>query len=202
MSVLNMATIVLNLESRYQADSTFDGHTIEAFGLVNDSPHRAKNGWIGIYVGKSHTVEKYPLIINGLPYLLNKPGVGHNVEIDLFLVDDRTELPDIDMLEGHPRWYERKRIEVETEKGNVFMPYVYFNDTVEDSGKHHKSYTQNTYMDDWDTRVYNSGYNYGWDYVSEYCECANPEPMRDYDETYCDICYGEISGSIDELETF
>ena len=155
-----------------------------------------------VYVGKSHTVEKYPLIIEGLPYLLNKPGVGHNVEIDLFLVDDRTELPDIDMLEGHPRWYERKRVEVETEKGNVFMPYVYFNDTVEDSGKHHKSYTQNTYFDDWDTRAYNSGYNYGWDYVSEYCECANPEPIRDYDETYCDICYGEISGSIDELETF
>ena len=58
------------------------------------------------------------------------------------------------------------------------MPYVYFNDTVEDSGKHHKSYTQNTYFDDWDTRAYNSGYNYGWDYVSEYCECANPEPIR------------------------
>ena len=148
-----------------------------------------------MYIGSGQTVDKYPMIVNGIPYLLNKPGVGHNVDIDLFLVDNETELPSIDSLEGHPNWYERKRVEVMTDKGNVFMPQVYFNDTVKDTGVYEQTFTQHTY-DNWDTRSFNGG----WDYVSEQCHCSNPEPVLDYGDVYCDICYGDLTHNKDFYE--
>tara|TARA_R100001460_G_scaffold16719_6_gene36411 strand:- start:190 stop:1188 length:999 start_codon:yes stop_codon:yes gene_type:complete len=134
------------------------------------------------YVGSGETVDKYPMVVKGIPYLLNRVGDGHNVDIDLFLVD-KDAMMDIDMLEGHPHWYQRKRIEVITNKGNVFMPYVYFNDN-HDNGEYHKTYTE----DVWDYNGYD-GYN---DYISDECTCANPEPIMDYGDCYCDVCYGTI----------
>ncbi|QDP56274.1 MAG: putative gamma-glutamylcyclotransferase [Prokaryotic dsDNA virus sp.] len=135
------------------------------------------------YVGSGETVDKYPMVIDGIPFLINRPGEGHNVDIDLFLVTG-DQLMDIDMLEGNPNWYERKKAEVITDKGNVFLPYIYFNDT-RDTGVYHKTYTQQP--------IYNSysGYNRGWDYVDEYCECENPQFIKDYGDEFCDICYGE-----------
>src|SRR5690606_19141662 len=56
------------------------------------------------FIGSGVTSKKYPLVIDGLPYMLNKPHSGHNVEIDLFKVS-REVLDDIDVLEGHPKWY-------------------------------------------------------------------------------------------------
>ena len=65
------------------------------------------------------------------------------------------------------------------------MPYIYFNDTRDTGVWHHKTYTQES--------IYNGygGYNRGWDYVDEYCECENPQFIQDYGDEFCDICYGE-----------
>ena len=99
------------------------------------------------YAGSGVTSEKFPLIINGLPYVLNKPGVGHNVEVDIFYVN-RKELAELDALEGHPEWYYREEVEVIMNDGGIEYAYLYFNDEVEDNGKHHKTYTQtNKYME-------------------------------------------------------
>lgn len=136
------------------------------------------------YVGSGETVDKYPMVVKGIPYLINRVGDGHNVDIDLFLVD-KDAMMDIDMLEGHPNWYERKRVEVMTNKGNVFMPFVYFNDS-HDNGDYHKTYTEEI----WDYG-YNS-YDGYTEYISDECCCANPEPVMDYGDCYCDVCYGTI----------
>ena len=93
------------------------------------------------YVGPGETLDKYPLIIDGLPYLLNKQGVGNYVEVDLFLVDNDT-FKMLDQLESHPTWYYRERINIDTKDGTVMSAFVYFNDTVDDTGVHHKTYTQ------------------------------------------------------------
>ena len=33
------------------------------------------------YVGSGETVDKYPMVIESIPFLINRPGEGHNVDI-------------------------------------------------------------------------------------------------------------------------
>ena len=137
------------------------------------------------YVGPGLTLEKYPLIIEGLPFLLNKPGEGHYVNVDLFLVDNDT-LRMIDMLEGHPSWYFREKIEVDTQDGTVLTASIYFNET-EDTGIHHREYTQ-----EFRSHSYAEEMEENFRYVE--CKCESPESVwDDYDsEYYCISCMKTI----------
>ena len=63
----------------------------------------------------------------------------HNVEVDVFLVN-KQDFIDIDGLEGHPNWYKREIIPIELNDGNTVDAWIYFNDTIQDSGEHHHSY--------------------------------------------------------------
>ena len=94
------------------------------------------------YVGGGTTKNKYPLVKDGLPYVINKPGIGHNIEVDVFKVADQT-FKDIDSLEGHPIWYKREQITVMV-KGKEVVCWLYFNPTVELKPHHKflKTYTQ------------------------------------------------------------
>ena len=91
------------------------------------------------------TKDKYPLVVDGLPYLFEKKGEGYNVKVDVFKVSD-ANLKNIDMLEGHPRWYKRKQIPIIV-KGRELMCWVYFNPQEESrwNGKNHtESYEYQT----------------------------------------------------------
>ncbi len=93
-----------------------------------------------IYMGSAVTADKYPLIIDGLPFLSPKQGIGHHVEVDVFRVDDET-FADLDGLEGHPRWYVREQVPVVLDNGRkVVTAWVYFNDVNIEGKEHHKSY--------------------------------------------------------------
>lgn len=95
------------------------------------------------FVGSGTTTDKYPLVVSGLPYLIEEKGVGYNVDVDVFKVTD-SKLKDLDLLEGHPRWYCRKQINI-TLKGKQVLCWIYFN-IKEVSGNRllHKSYVQAT----------------------------------------------------------
>jgi len=94
------------------------------------------------HLGKGKTEDKYPLIIKGLPYLVEKKGVGHNVEVDVFKVSDPI-LKQLDALEGHPRWYRRKQIPIKMRDGRVLTCWIYFNILEDEKGhQFHKSYEQ------------------------------------------------------------
>ena len=94
------------------------------------------------YVGSGNTQDKYPLIIQGLPYVVNKKGVGHNVKVDVFKVSNTT-FKDLDNLEGHPRWYRRELIPIKLSSGKVINCWLYFNPQKITKGtKFHKTYTQ------------------------------------------------------------
>jgi len=78
------------------------------------------------HVGAGHTKDLYPLVVSNLPYLIDEKGVGHNVCVDVFKVDDST-LSRLDMLEGHPRWYCRRQIQIKMKNGAVLSCWIYFN---------------------------------------------------------------------------
>lgn len=125
----------------YSKQNVLDLEFLAVYGTLK---YRASNYFSYLqqseYLGEAETVNKHPLIIDGLPYLLSKKGEGHHVDVDVFLVSKRT-MEDVDQLEGHPQWYKRKKTKVKLkETGDVVSAWTYFNDTIEDSGVYHKSY--------------------------------------------------------------
>ena len=91
------------------------------------------------FVGSGTTQDRYPLIVKGLPYLINEKGKGYNVEVDVFNVDMPT-LQSLDALEGHPHWYRRKEINILV-NGSARKCWIYFNISHKSKGeKYHKSY--------------------------------------------------------------
>ena len=94
------------------------------------------------HVGKGKTQDNYPLIISGLPYLLDMKGIGHNVEVDVFKVTD-AKVKELDALEGHPHWYRRSQIPIKMKDGRVLTCWIYFNLAEKYKGQEvHESYTQ------------------------------------------------------------
>jgi gamma-glutamylaminecyclotransferase len=94
------------------------------------------------FVGSGVTKNKYPLLIQGLPYMVDQKGEGHNVEVDIFKVSDAT-LGSLDMLEGHPRWYVRKEIPIFTD-GRILTCWLYFNPKeIHSHSQMYKRYVQN-----------------------------------------------------------
>jgi len=81
------------------------------------------------HIGKGKTQDKYPLVVNGLPYLLDEKGKGKNVVVDVFKVSDQ-QLTRIDQLESHPHWYTRKQIPIMV-NGKPILCWTYFNQEAE-----------------------------------------------------------------------
>ena len=77
----------------------------------------------GIFIGEAETVEKYPLIGSGIPYLIDSPNheYGHHVRGEVYTIAVKN-MSFIDRLEGHPRWYERRvrRVKLVSELQNPF----------------------------------------------------------------------------------
>ena len=69
--------------------------------------HRVMQRAGGEFIGKARTFNKYPLVVEGLPYLLDSRGDGENVEGEIYEVPDEG-FSDLDQLEGHPNFYERR----------------------------------------------------------------------------------------------
>tara|TARA_R110000823_G_scaffold302442_1_gene423654 strand:- start:1117 stop:2196 length:1080 start_codon:yes stop_codon:yes gene_type:complete len=93
------------------------------------------------HIGTGFTKDKYPLIVNGLPYLINKKGVGHNVDVDVFKVSD-VQMDKLDALEGHPQWYRRVQIPIVVNDKTISC-WVYFNPKeISSNTQLHKSFEQ------------------------------------------------------------
>lgn len=154
------------------------------------------------YIGRGTTAERYPLVVKGLPYLVDKKGVGHNVVVDLFKVSN-TQLKSIDALEGHPRWYVRKQIEV-TSQGRTYTAWTYFNPQEIGAGTElHKSFKHripqapSLFESDVDLNETHTTIEYGWDDndfpTSETPTCIDCYGDVDFDgfsNYYCSSCGG------------
>ena len=128
----------------YSKDNVLENNLIAVYGTLKKG---YSNYWHYLtgseHIGKGTTKDKYPLLVSGLPYLIENKGVGHNVEVDVFAVSS-TVLARLDILEGHPNWYRRKQIKIKSGKKTLNC-WVYFNikHKVEANDIMHVSYTQN-----------------------------------------------------------
>ena len=134
----------------YSKGNILKRHTIAVYGTLK---HGYSNYYAylrdAIYVDAGETVDKYPLVIEGLPYMVNKKGLGQNVEVDVFMISDE-ELERIDRLESHPNWYKREEVDVQTIDGDIVKAWIYFNPTTDLYNKQfHASYTQGWSDESW-----------------------------------------------------
>ena len=128
----------------YSKDNVLEDNLIAVYGTLKKGYSNYHHYLTASkFIGKGTTKDKYPLIISGLPYLIEKSGHGHHVEVDIFKVSGGV-LAQLDRLEGHPDWYRRKQVDVTTKNG-VLKCWIYFNIRETAEGKqHHKTYTQST----------------------------------------------------------
>ena len=110
----------------YSKDNVLNDTLVGVYGTLKKGFH---NNYLlnhAEYVGVGVTQDVYPLIVSGLPYLLEEKGVGHHVHMEVYAVSD-TLLQNLDALEGHPTWYRRKEVPVRMSDGSVKIAWVYFN---------------------------------------------------------------------------
>lgn len=70
------------------------------------------------FLARGKTVIKFPLVIGtryNIPFLLNKPEVGHHIEGEIYEVDDAM-FAKLDELEEYPKYYDREPQAILTEQ--------------------------------------------------------------------------------------
>lgn len=184
----------------YSKDNVLQDNIVAVYGTL-------KRGYSNYYsyltdskfVGSGRTEDKYPLLVQGLPYLLNEKGVGHNVKVDVFKVSD-TVLNKLDRLEGHPNWYCRERIPIRLKKDKVVSCWVYFNQRPRSvADKMHKSYEHNYFMQEtpnyskptWEPSYRQLEFNSFYEYDARINEIDTED---EYIHTpYCTSCYRDLA---------
>ena len=199
----------------FSKDNVLQDNVVAVYGTLkkgySNYNHYLRNSK---YVGNGKTQDRYPLLIEGLPFVVNKKGVGHNVEVDVFKVSN-SKLADLDKLEGHPRWYKREVIPVKLKSGKVIKCWLYFNDkTINKNTTFHKTYTQSS-----NAWSYTSNWRSNWrgfnndtpidtfradeilreDEVTEtnpYCvDCYNDLEFDGFSNYHCNSCDGWFTES-------
>jgi gamma-glutamylcyclotransferase (GGCT)/AIG2-like uncharacterized protein YtfP len=100
-------------------------HTVAVYGTLK-SGHGNHDRFLkdAYCLGAGWTCDRYPLIADGLPYLLDRKGEGWNVKVEVYRVDDSL-LARLDGLEGHPNWYRRREIPIQLDKGGTVNAWTY-----------------------------------------------------------------------------
>ena len=135
------------------------------------------------YVGRGVTSAKYPLVINGLPYLYKEEGVGHNVEVDVFKVSN-SRLARMDALEGHPRWYKREKVDILV-NGKTLSCWVYF--MTEARPKQsilHEKFSRSS------QRIVRTHYSFD-EFVSQH-QTELFEDSKEIESPYCTSCFHDL----------
>jgi len=88
--------------------------------------HRVMRQAGGEFICEARSVDAFPLVVSGLPYLLDKRGSGHRVAVELYRVSSAEGFAILDRLEGHPDFYCRKVEKFEADTGEVIEAWVYF----------------------------------------------------------------------------
>ncbi|KAK4295661.1 hypothetical protein Pmani_031803 [Petrolisthes manimaculis] len=129
--LLRYSGTTITLNSR-RVLSNMSQHMVFVYGtLKEDEPNHHwltdKENGEARFVGIGTTRERYPLVIASrynIPYLLAAPGKGEHVEGEVYKIDDKM-LSKLDILEDHPKYYERKIKKVRLESEEEVECWVY-----------------------------------------------------------------------------
>ena len=78
-----------------------------------------------LFIGNAKTVEKYTMYTDTIPYVNDKIKTS-NIFGEIYKVTSG-DLLQLDQLEGHPNWYERKKRLCKTKNGQLIYAWIYIN---------------------------------------------------------------------------
>ncbi|KAH8416132.1 hypothetical protein KR222_008877 [Zaprionus bogoriensis] len=87
----------------------------------------SKENGVSRFVSAGETALKFPLVIGtryNIPFLLDKPGVGHHVQGEIYEVDD-SMFARLDVLEEYPDYYDREQQAITTPEHDTLDCWVY-----------------------------------------------------------------------------
>ena len=99
-------------------------HSVAVYGTLKKGHGNHRLLKDSYCLGEGFTSEPYPLVVDGLPYVIDRAGKGKRVCVEIYRVHLDT-LARLDSLEGHPDWYQRKQIQVQLYKGGTVSAWVY-----------------------------------------------------------------------------
>jgi gamma-glutamylaminecyclotransferase len=179
----------------YSKDNVLEPHYVAVYGTLKKG-HSNYHHYLSksTFVGKGVTADKYPLVVQSLPYLLDEKGKGHNVEVDVFRVSD-SMFKDLDRLEGHPNFYTRKQITISMANNTKVTCWVYFNTKMKSTpvDKLLKTYKQEPYKPTYGTYLspttkQTSGVvNQTWE--GKYDSIKDEAPL-------CPVCYDYVTNDM------
>lgn len=70
------------------------------------------------------TVEGFRLYSSGIPFLVEDKSSEYDVHVECYEVNVQ-QLRSLDLLEGHPDFYERKLVDVRTDTGEMQTMWIY-----------------------------------------------------------------------------
>ena len=110
----------------YSKDNVLDGHLVAVYGTLKQGYGNHRTMGSSRLVGKGTTYERYPMTESGIPFVYPEKGVGNNVVVEVYYCDKETLEGPIDGLEGHPRFYERRKAPILLQNGEIIEAWVYF----------------------------------------------------------------------------
>uniref|UniRef100_A0A1I8NIG1 Gamma-glutamylcyclotransferase family protein n=1 Tax=Musca domestica TaxID=7370 RepID=A0A1I8NIG1_MUSDO len=84
---------------------------------------KAENGYAR-FIAAGQTDEKFPLVVGtryNIPFLLDHPGVGHNIQGEIYEVD-KSMFANLDILEDYPNYYDREIQKITTTESRETVP--------------------------------------------------------------------------------
>lgn len=104
-------------------------HTIFVYGTLKKGYGNHRLLTSSVFLGSGITVKKYLMTANGIPFVSDEPDNKNitNIVGELYQVDNQT-MYQVDMLEGHPSFYKREKVEVEMldNYNSRCMAWMYF----------------------------------------------------------------------------
>jgi gamma-glutamylaminecyclotransferase len=90
-----------------------DNHCLAVYGTLRKGEHNHPLlGKDAKFLFKGTTVQCYPMVGHGIPFVYDEPGRGGNIVVEVYEIPNVASRNSVDRLEGHPGWYRRELIHV------------------------------------------------------------------------------------------
>jgi len=97
----------------------------KGFGNYENYIKPAINSGKAKFIGKGKTEKKYTMHCAGIPFVIENEQTV-NIVVEVYEINDYKVIDDIDKLEGHPDWYERREVPIILDNGKKIKAWMYF----------------------------------------------------------------------------
>lgn len=170
----------------YSKRNVLEGQLVAVYGTLREGYGNNHLLMTSKHIGTGLTYNKYPMVASGIPFVIDRKGAGHHVVVDLYVVD-KVSLTDLDRLESHPNWYERRKTGIIVD-GNYVNAWLYFNDHAVDDGVYFSDYGNYRQPNYTPSGYTTSTYTETPDYGFECNKCGGSETIYD-DNAALDWCF-------------